>query len=81
LNNPAPVYNICSGLSTSLLSIINSLNEIAGYQISVTTNPDFVRANEIKDLYGSSQLLEESIGNFRQYHIQETLQWMYQSQK
>jgi nucleoside-diphosphate-sugar epimerase len=77
---PAPVYNICSGVPTSLLSIVNSLNEIAGYKISVATNPDFVRANEIKELYGSCQLLEESIGSFRKHNIRETLQWMYQSQ-
>jgi nucleoside-diphosphate-sugar epimerase len=79
LKEPAPVYNICSGISTSLLSIINSLNEIAGYEISVATNPDFVRANEIKDLYGSCQLLEASIGSFRKHDIRETLEWMYQN--
>jgi nucleoside-diphosphate-sugar epimerase len=78
LKAPEPVYNICSGISTSLLSIISSLNEIAGYEMSVTTNPDFVRANEIKELYGSCQLLEESIGSFQNHDIRETLQWMYQ---
>jgi nucleoside-diphosphate-sugar epimerase len=78
LKEAAPIYNICSGKSTSLQSIINSLNEIAGYEIEVATNPDFVRANEIKDLYGSCQLLEESIGNFRKHDIQQTLEWMYQ---
>ena len=81
LKSPAPIYNICSGISTSLLSIIDCLDEIAGYKMSVATNPDFVRTNEIKELYGSCQLLEESIGSFRSYNIRETLQWMYQDQQ
>jgi nucleoside-diphosphate-sugar epimerase len=79
LESSAPVYNICSGVSTSLLSIIDTLNEMAGYRMSVTINPDFVRANEIKELYGSCQLLQQSIGDFRKHDIRETLQWMYRS--
>ena len=30
---PAPAYNICSGTATSLLSVIETLNELAGYDI------------------------------------------------
>lgn len=70
------VYNICSGTPTSLDTVITSLNRITGYQIEVRSNPKFVRADEIKTLYGSSQRLEGTIGDFRQFSFDETLAWM-----
>jgi len=70
-------FNICSGQSISLLSIIDSLNELTDYQISVTVNPNFVRANEIKELYGNDKKLTELIGNYRRFCFDDTLAWMY----
>jgi nucleoside-diphosphate-sugar epimerase len=70
-------FNICSGQSISLLSIIDSLNELAGYQISVTVNPNFVRTNEIKELYGSDKKLTKLIGRYRKFCFDDTLAWMY----
>ncbi len=70
------VFNICSGKSTSLLSIIEKLNALAGYKIDVTVNPDFVRASEIKELYGSDDKLRKVIGDYRSHALDDTLQWM-----
>ena len=72
----APAYNICSGTATSLLSVIDTLNDLAGYDIQVSTNPDFIRRDEIKTLYGSPALLEATIGSYRQYALTDTLAWM-----
>lgn len=70
-------FNICSGKSISLLSIIDSLNALAGYQMNVTVNPDFVRANEIKELFGSDEKLRALIGPYRKFCFDDTLAWMY----
>ena len=72
----APAYNVCSGTATSLLSVIETLNELAGYDIQVSINPDFMRRDEIKTLYGSPALLEAAIGNYRKYTLTDTLAWM-----
>lgn len=72
----APAYNICSGTATSLLSVIDTLNELAGYDIQVSINPDFIRGDEIKTLYGSPALLEAAIGKYRKYALPDTLAWM-----
>ena len=72
----APAYNVCSGIATSLLSVIEALNELAGYDIQVSINPDFIRSDEIKTLYGSPALLEAAIGSYRQYALTDTLAWM-----
>ena len=72
----APAYNICSGTATSLLSVIETLNDLAGYDIQVSINPDFIRRDEIKTLYGSPALLEAAIGKYRKYALTDTLAWM-----
>ena len=76
-----PIYNICTGHATSLKEIIATLNTLAGYAIEVATNPDFVSADEIKTLYGSPNLLQETIGSYRVYTLHDTLQWMLQSKE
>ena len=76
----APAYNICSGTPTSLLTVIEMLNNLAGYEMQVSVNPDFVRSDEIKTLYGSSALLESTVGSYRQYLLNDTLEWMLREQ-
>jgi nucleoside-diphosphate-sugar epimerase len=70
-------YNICSGNSISLKEIISHLSEIAGYEIKIKVNPDFVRNNEIKKLVGSDEKLRAAIGDIERIPIKETLSWMY----
>ena len=72
----APAYNICSGKATSLLSVIETLNQLAGFEIKVSINPDFVRSDEIKTLYGSPALLEAAVGDYRKFTLTDTLAWM-----
>lgn len=73
------IVNICSGSGVSLMEIIGIMNIMAGYEISVRINPDFVRANEVKTLIGSNKRLAALIGDQRQYSIAETLRWMYET--
>ena len=76
-SSPRGLFNICSGVPTELRSIIEILNELAGYEIEVRTNSRYVRANEIKVLFGSSRLIDNTIGNYRSHDISKTLEWMY----
>jgi GDP-6-deoxy-D-talose 4-dehydrogenase len=72
-----PVYNICSGTAYSLMEIIEMLNRIAGYEITVNKNPEFAREGEIKMLYGSPLSIESVIGSYREFTFQKTLEWMF----
>ncbi len=74
------VFNISSGKSISLLDIIELLNNLSGYNIKVTVNPDFVRNNEIKELFGSNKQLVQEIGDFQNYSLIDTLSWMMESE-
>lgn len=74
---PDEAYNICSGSGYSLQSIIASMNKIAGYDISVVVNPDFVRANEVKKLVGDNRKLLNLCPALDVIPIEKTLGWMY----
>lgn len=82
LEQPAAIgqtFNICSGKVYSLREVLSFMAEIAGYEIEVKVNPDFVRQNEIKRLAGSNKHLHETIGVQQYPTIEETLRWMYES--
>lgn len=76
----ASAYNICSGTATSLLSVIETLNGFAGCEMQVSVSPNFVRGDEIETLYGSPELLESAVGSYRQYAMNDTLEWMLRAQ-
>jgi nucleoside-diphosphate-sugar epimerase len=78
-DTPEGIYNICSGAPTSLLSIVDMLSVLAGYQVDVIVNPACVRSDEIKTLYGSNASLESAIGDYREYSLEQTLAWMFES--
>jgi nucleoside-diphosphate-sugar epimerase len=71
------VFNICSGHSHSLESLIDMMSDIAGYHIDVHVNPAFVRANEVLTLSGSNAKLVSTIGAIEAAPLVETLRWMY----
>ena len=69
--------NLCTGKSISLLQIIEIMNSISNMKMGVIVNPEFVRANEIKDVSGDPSLLLSVICYKRKFDIDETLRWMY----
>lgn len=75
-NQPQTV-NLCSGKTISLMTIIELMNSIAGFNVEVSVNTSFVRPNEIKDLSGDTQRLEKLVQPKFNYDIKDTLRWMY----
>jgi nucleoside-diphosphate-sugar epimerase len=73
------VFNVCSGRSYSLQSLIDMMGDIAGYRIDVHVNPTFVRANDVLTLVGSNARLTRVIGPIEPVPLVETLRWMYQA--
>lgn len=69
--------NLCSGEAHSLEEILELMSALAGYEIEVQVNPDFVRANEVVRLVGSRSRLVQVIGETPPIPLKETLRWMY----
>jgi nucleoside-diphosphate-sugar epimerase len=72
-------FNVCSGHSHSLASLIDMMSDIAGYRIAVQVNPAFVRANDVLTLSGSNAKLQRAIGPVAPPPLVETLRWMYKA--
>ena len=72
------IVNLCSGKVHELGEIIESMNKIAGYKITVKVNPAFVRDNEIKVLQGENSKLKALTGFSPGIELSETLQNMYE---
>ena len=72
-------FNVCSGHSHSLESLIDMMSDIAGYRIEVHVNPAFVRANEVLTLVGSNAKLVRAIGSIEPTPLVDTLRWMYKA--
>lgn len=73
---PGQTYNLASGRTHSLRQVIALLENMTGCPMAIEINPQFVRANEIVTLSGSSNLLEQAIGKIHWRSLKETLQWM-----
>ena len=71
--------NLCTGRGVALLSVIDMMNTIAGYEIEVRVNPAFVRPNEIKRLVGSADKLSSLIGTRKPRPVRDTLLSMYEA--
>lgn len=79
LDAPAAIgetFNISSGQSVSLRTLIEMVGRISGHAMNVRVNPAFVRPNELRTLCGSAQKLKEAIGFVPQIPLEETLRWM-----
>jgi nucleoside-diphosphate-sugar epimerase len=70
------VFNVCSGRSHSLESVLDMMGEIAGYRIEVQVNPAFVRANDVLTLAGDNTRLTRVIGELQPIPLADTLRWM-----
>jgi nucleoside-diphosphate-sugar epimerase len=71
------VVNLCSGQGIALMSVIEQMQQIAGYNIDVRVNPVFVRANELPRLVGSPQKLISIIGRLPENDLSYVLKEMY----
>jgi len=80
LGQPGLTYNLATGRTYSLDTVIGLLQNICGYKITVKSNPQFMRANEIHLLAGDGALLQECIGLIALHPLEETLRWMLEFQ-
>ncbi|MCK9476394.1 MAG: GDP-mannose 4,6-dehydratase [Candidatus Muirbacterium halophilum] len=71
------VYNISSSSEVHLKKIIDIMNSLAGYNIKVDVNPEFVRKNEIYRLIGDNRKILSLFESNPVIEIEKTLEFMY----
>ena len=77
IEHSGEIVNLCSGKGVALQTVIDTLNQLAGYEIDVQVNPAFVRANELQSLVGSADKLKRLIGQVESISLAGTLKDMY----
>ena len=70
------VFNICSGVATSLQEVIDLCQELTGHKIEVRVNKAFQRANEVKVSVGNPEKLQSAVGRVRDHDVRDMLSWM-----
>ena len=70
------VVNLCSGTSHTLQSIFNLCVEQTGHTPQIVVNPAFVRANDVKVLYGDNTRLMQLLPGWAPTPMAETIAWM-----
>ncbi|MDX2275812.1 MAG: NAD-dependent epimerase/dehydratase family protein [Hyphomonadaceae bacterium] len=70
---PGGTFNICSGVATPLIEIVNTLAELTRNRINLTVDPALVRASEPPVIVGSAARLERAIGGISRPALSETL--------
>jgi nucleoside-diphosphate-sugar epimerase len=74
-----PAVNLCSGKSTSILKIINLLEEISDHKIKVNVNSKLFRKIDNDNVKGDNSIIE-SMGFEYQYPLKQTLSWMLENE-
>jgi nucleoside-diphosphate-sugar epimerase len=72
--------NVCTGQTHSLREVVGICEKITGHNIEIKVNPQFVRANEVRELTGDNSRLKTHIGDWHTPSLDETLSWMLNSQ-
>lgn len=73
-------FNVCSGRSVALLSVLDTMAEIAGHRPRIEVDPAFVRKDEILDLRGDPAKLLAQIGHLEPWPLRKILERMFTAQ-
>lgn len=78
--SPAPVYNVCTGVTYDLHSVLGLLRDMTGHGIEVDVDPRLVRANELHTLCGDPARLKAMAPDLPSYSLRDTLASMLEAQ-
>jgi UDP-glucose 4-epimerase len=70
-----PAVNLCSGKSTSIIEIINLLEEITGHKLTVKINDGLFRTKDNDNVRGDNSLIKSMGFNYK-YTLRDSLKWI-----
>lgn len=73
-------FNVCSGRAYSLKEVLEIIGSLSGHKLEIRVNPAFVRANEVKFLWGSRDKLLNMVGVVPDIPLRDTLRWMLEGE-
>ncbi len=67
------IYNICSGIGTSLRSIIDNMASMLGMKVDIEIKEEYLRPNDNPIIIGSSEKIKRELNWERNYSLNESL--------
>jgi len=67
------IYNVCSGLGSSLKQIVDAVCDILGITVTIKQNPDLIRPTDNRIIIGSNNRIYSSLGWKPQYSLNRSL--------
>lgn len=74
---PGEVYNICSGVSRTIRSVLELLIEISGLEVRVEQDPQRMRPSDVMVLEGSYEKIKEAVGWQPNLPFEKTMEDLY----
>ncbi len=71
------VYNLCSGRSVSMQTLLDTLITLSGQQVSVEVSAERYRPLDVPEIYGDSSRLRNGLGWEPRHSLEETLESLY----
>ncbi|MQR98522.1 GDP-mannose 4,6-dehydratase [Gluconobacter aidae] len=75
---PGTIFNVCSGETRSIRSILDDLLTISGVNAEIVTDPDRLRPSDIPVARGDATLITSRLGWRRQIAWEDTLRDVYE---
>jgi GDP-4-dehydro-6-deoxy-D-mannose reductase len=67
------VYNVCSGTSISMESLLRELISRTGLDVQVIADPSRIKSADIEDIYGSNQKIRSLTGWERAFSLSDSV--------
>ncbi|ANE47049.1 hypothetical protein SY83_13105 [Paenibacillus swuensis] len=67
------IYNVCSGISISIRSILDTLVSMSNIKITVNVDPKLIRKIDVPDYYGSNEKIQHELSWTPEFHISTSL--------
>ena len=58
------------------MEVISTFEKASMFKIKINVNEKYVRANEVKIITGNNDRLKGIIGEWNDYQLQDTIEWM-----
>lgn len=68
--------NVCSGVTTSLRTIVDMVSDLSGVRFELQSDASFVRSHEVRRLSGSNQKLRSLLDQVAFRPLKDTIDWM-----
>lgn len=70
---PGETYNVCSGTAVTLADVLDRFQALAGIKVTIESDPDKVRSNEVSEVCGDAAKIRDATGWSPEISLKKTM--------